>query len=67
MRASTFVFAIAFGALLSGAAHALDATAPADDPGAKTVKAAECDKQADAKDLHGKERKRFHSECMKAK
>jgi hypothetical protein len=41
--------------------------ASADDPGARTVKSAECSKQTDAKDLHGKERKKFHSDCMKAK
>jgi hypothetical protein len=67
MRISTLAFAIGFGGLLSGAAYALDATAPADDPGARTVKAAECSKQTDATGLHGKERKKFHSECMKAK
>jgi hypothetical protein len=67
MRITTLVFAIAFGVLLSSGAYALDAAAPADDPGAKTVKSAECSKQADAKDLHGKERKKFHSDCMKAK
>jgi len=67
MRISTIVSAVAFGALLSGAAYALDAAAPPDDAGAEAAKSADCYKQADAKDLHGKERKRFHSECMTAK
>jgi invasion protein IalB len=55
-------------------------TAPAAAPAAKTDSAApaaktskprsaeslECSKQADAKGLHGKERKKFRSECKKA-
>jgi ribosomal protein L12E/L44/L45/RPP1/RPP2 len=70
MRISTFVSAIAFGVLVSGAAYALDAAAPAApsaDAAAKAAKSAECSKQADAKGLHGKERKKFREECKNAK
>ena len=46
-----------------------DAAAPA--PAAKTAKvhspeSIECSKEADEKGLHGKERKKFRSECKKA-
>ncbi|MGO4869280.1 MAG: PsiF family protein [Roseiarcus sp.] len=71
MRISTFISAIAFGVLVSGAAYALDAAAPAASPtvdaAAKAAKSAECSKQADAKGLHGKERKKFREDCKKAK
>ena len=71
MRISTFVSAIAFSVLVSGAAYALDAAAPAAttsaDAAARAAKSAECSKQADAKGLHGKERKKFREECKKAK
>jgi hypothetical protein len=70
MRIPSLVTAIAFSALMSGAAFALDAAQPtpgaAPDAGAKAAKSSDCYKQADAKDLHGKERKKFHRECMKA-
>jgi hypothetical protein len=72
MRFSSLVTAIAFSTLLSGAAFALDAAqptpgpTPAADAGAKAAKSSDCYKQADAKDLHGKDRKKFHHECMKA-
>ena len=32
----------------------------------RTAESLECSKQADAKGLHGKERKKFRSECRKA-
>jgi psiF repeat len=67
MRISTFVSAIALGVLLSGSAFALDAAAPAPDAAARAAKSAECSKQADAKGLHGKDRKKFREECKKAK
>ncbi len=62
--------------LVSGAAFA-QTTAPAAKPdaAATTAKKApkehsaeslECSKQADAKGLHGKERKKFRSECIKS-
>ena len=42
--------------------------APADKKAEKprTTASLECSKQADAKALHGKERKKFRSECKKA-
>jgi len=35
-------------------------------PAVRTAASLECSKQADAKGLHGKERKKFRSECKKA-
>lgn len=35
-------------------------------PKARSAESMECSKQADAKGLHGKDRKKFRSECMKA-
>jgi hypothetical protein len=67
MRISTFVSAIALSALVSSAAFALDAAAPSADAAAKAAKSAECSKKADAKGLHGKERKKFREECKKGK
>jgi hypothetical protein len=71
MRISTFVSAIAFSVLVSGAAYALDAaapaTAPAADAAAKAAKSADCSKQADAKGLHGAERRKVREQCKKAK
>jgi hypothetical protein len=72
MRFSTLVAAIAFSALSCGAAFALDAAqptpgaTPAADAGAKAAKSSECYKQADLKNLHGNDRRKFHHECMKA-
>ncbi|SHL06866.1 psiF repeat-containing protein [Bradyrhizobium lablabi] len=42
--------------------------APAEKKAAKpqTAESLECSKEADAKGLHGKERKKFRSECKKA-
>lgn len=34
-------------------------------PKARSAESLECSKQADAKGLHGKERKKFRSDCMK--
>jgi len=65
--------AIAFAAslLLAGTAYA-QTPAPATTPaaGAKSAKphsaaSMECSKEADAKGLHGKERKKFRAECKK--
>jgi hypothetical protein len=72
MRFSSLVTAIAFSALVSGAAFALDAAeptpgpTPAADAGAKAAKSIECYKQADVKNLHSNDRRKFHHECMKA-
>jgi psiF repeat len=79
MRISSLVCALALGALVCGPALAFDAPAPAStaspgaspsaapamDAAAKAAKSSECYQQADAKDLHGKDRKTFHRECMK--
>lgn len=45
-----------------------DAAAPADKKAAKprTAASLECSKEADAKGLKGKERRKFRSECKKA-
>ena len=71
MKISTFVSALAFGMLVSGAAFALDAAAPDDaakpDAAARSAKSAECSKEADAKGYHGKERKKFREGCKKGK
>ena len=44
-----------------------DAAAPADSKMAKgkSPESVECYKQADEKGLHGKERKKFHRECVR--
>ncbi|MBR0984573.1 PsiF family protein [Bradyrhizobium liaoningense] len=45
----------------------IDAAAAADKkaPKERSAESLECSKQADAKGLHGKERKKFRSECIK--
>ena len=71
MTIRMFLAAISTVALLStGVAYAQSA-AP-DKPAAaakakapRSAKSLECSKQADAKGLHGKERKKFRSECKK--
>ena len=53
-------------ALAQGTTPAPAATAPskkAEKP--RSAESLECSKQADAKGLHGKDRKKFRSECMK--
>jgi len=68
MKISTFVSALALGMFVSSAAFALDAATPEKpDATAKAAKSAECSKAADAKGLHGKERKKFREECKKGK
>ena len=46
-------------------APAKTATAPPKAQIVHTAASLECSKEADAKDLHGKERKKFRSECKK--
>jgi CelD/BcsL family acetyltransferase involved in cellulose biosynthesis len=72
------IAALAIASLLSGAAFA-QSPAPSTTPTPMTKPAAaaknaevphtaaslECSKQADAKGLHGKERKKFRSECRR--
>jgi len=59
--------------LLLSSAYAQTTTAPAAAPAAtekkaekpRTAASLECSKEADAKGLHGKERKKFRSDCKK--
>jgi hypothetical protein len=71
MKISTLVTAAAMSAFLAGAAFAQTTTpapAPAKPaPVAHSAKSIECSKEADAKGLHGKERKKFREECKKGK
>ncbi|MGN6115023.1 MAG: PsiF family protein [Nitrobacter sp.] len=73
---SRFIATVAASLLLAGTAFA-QTTAPAAKPAApaskmapaakmekpRTAASLECSKEADAKGLHGKERKKFRSEC----
>ena len=79
-KISSLATATAVSLLLMGAASAqttapakteatkTEAKAPAEKKAEKprTAASLECSKEADAKGLHGKERKKFHSECRKA-
>lgn len=75
MKIAILAAAFALSAVLGGSASALDAAKPAPSssaaPAASTSEAsarsAECSKQADAKNLHGKERKKFREDCKKGK
>ena len=78
MKISLLAVALALGMSFSGAvyaetasplptASASPAAAAKDDDAAKAAKAAECSKKADAKGLHGKERKKFRADCKKGK
>jgi hypothetical protein len=81
MKISSRATATAFATLLLIGSAFAQGTAPAPSaPAAKTTTAPaekkaekprtaaslECSKEADAKGLHGKERKKFRSECRKA-
>ncbi|MEO6946712.1 MAG: PsiF family protein [Nitrobacter sp.] len=80
MTMSSRVIAIVAASLLLGGTAFAQMTAPATPaapaskmaPAAKkaqkphTAASLECSKEADAKGLHGKERKKFRSECKKA-
>jgi hypothetical protein len=73
MRIKGLAGAAALCVVLSGTAYAFDAatdsTTPApphgasEDAGARSAKSIECSQKADAKDLHGKPRRRFMREC----
>ncbi len=77
MKLSTVISAFAFSAMMMGgvalaveAAPAAKPMAPAAAPmaaGTHSAKSVECTKQADAKGLHGKERKKFREECKQGK
>jgi len=74
MTIKMFLAAIGTVALLSGGVAVAQTAAPAAKPAAtapkpkkeRTAKSIECSKQADAKGLHGKERKKFRAECKKS-
>ncbi len=71
MKISSRTAAAAFASLLLMGSAFAQTTAPAakTDTKAPVVHSAaslECSKEADAKGLHGKERKKFRSECKKA-
>ena len=68
---SSRALATAFASmLLMGSAFAQTPTPAAKTdtkaPMARSAASLECSKEADAKGLHGKERKKFRSECKKA-
>jgi hypothetical protein len=74
MKTSIVAAVFGLGLLVSGAAYALDAAATPSptptatvkaDPAAKEARSQECSKEADAKGLHGKERKKFREKCKK--
>jgi invasion protein IalB len=67
--ASLFLFSSAFAQTTAPAAPAPAAkAAPAEKKAEKprTAASLECSKEADTKGVHGKERKKFMSECKKA-
>jgi hypothetical protein len=80
MTLSSRAIATAFASLLLMSSAFAQATAPAATPAPatkmapaekkaekpRTAGSLECSKEADAKGLHGKERKKFRSECKKA-
>ena len=77
MKISTFAAVFGVACLVATSAFATDAAAPAASPSpaassaakpdkaAMEAKAQECSKEADAKGLHGKERKKFREKCKK--
>jgi phosphate-selective porin len=74
MTISSRAAVAAFASLMLASSAFAQATAPATSaPAAKTEKtekarsaeSLDCSKQADEKGLHGKERKKFRSECIK--
>ena len=64
MTIKMFVAAIGTIALLSGGVANAQTAKKEQTP--RTAKSLECSKQADAKSLHGKPRKKFMSSCKKA-
>jgi psiF repeat len=52
-----------FALLSAGTAHAQTAKKA---PAPRTAKSIDCSKQADAKGLHGKERRKFRAACKKS-
>ncbi len=71
MTISSRAAATAFASLLLTGSAFAQTTAPAAKtetkaPVVRSAASLECSKEADAKGLHGKERKKFRSECKKA-
>jgi len=73
MTIKTLLAVAATLALLGGGVVHAQTPAPAGKPAAaakakapRTAKSLECSKEADAKNVHGKERKKFMSKCKKA-
>ena len=74
MKTSILAVAFGLGLFVSGAAYATDPATPAapaagtmakPDKAAMEARSQECSKEADAKGLHGKERKKFREKCKK--
>ena len=62
--ASLFLVSPAFAQTIAPAAPSAKAEKKMEKP--RTAASLECSKEADAKSIHGKERKKFMSECKKA-
>jgi hypothetical protein len=65
LMSSAFAQATAPAVPAPGAKTAPATKAETKAPAARTTASLECSKEADAKGLHGKERKKFRSECLK--
>jgi hypothetical protein len=70
MKISSRLAAVAVASLFFAGSALAQGTAPAAAPAKKAEKprsaeSLECSKQADEKGLHGKDRKKFRSECLK--
>jgi len=63
LGASLLLFATPVFAQTTAAPAAADTAAKTSKP--RSAESIECSKEADAKGLHGKERKKFRSECKK--
>ena len=67
VSAAALALALTAGGAFAQATAPAPAAAPAAAPAMHSAKSVECSKEADAKGLHGKERKKFRAECKKAK
>ena len=65
MNVTKFLTAVIFAASLTTGASAATADKPGKVAKVHTPESIECSKEADAKGLHGKERKTFRAECKK--
>jgi hypothetical protein len=63
MKLTALISAAALCALFAGAASAATDT-PMTAAAPRSAASVECSKEADAKSLHGAERKKFRSECL---